>query len=40
MDVMAPQQAKLNLKETNLILSAIIPIIEIIFIVVLRHNPS
>jgi hypothetical protein len=38
-DIMVPQQAKLDLKGTNLILSAIILIIEIPFTIVPRRNP-
>jgi hypothetical protein len=40
MDVMVPQQAKLDLKGTNLILGAVTPIVEIPLTVVPRRGPS
>jgi hypothetical protein len=39
-NIIVPQQAKLDLKGINLILGIMIPIIEIPFTIVPRHNPS
>jgi hypothetical protein len=39
-NIIISQQAKLDLKGTNLILSTMTPIIEILLIIVPRHGPS